>query len=54
MKERARRCGLMVLAMLPIASVAFAAQAALSSDQIGKIGISAPDLAKGGSDSHSS
>ena len=36
MKEQARRCCLVLLAMLPVASVAFAAKSALSIDQIGK------------------
>lgn len=36
MKETARRCCLTVLAMLPMASVAFAAQSALSIDQLGQ------------------
>ncbi|MDD5657337.1 MAG: hypothetical protein PHF00_08810 [Elusimicrobia bacterium] len=36
MKEQARRCCLLVLAVLPIASVAFAAKSALSIDQIGR------------------
>jgi hypothetical protein len=36
MKEKARRWCLTVLAVLPMASVAFAAQSALSIDQLGQ------------------
>jgi hypothetical protein len=38
MKEHAKRCCLLALAVLPIASVAFAAKSALSIDQIGRPG----------------
>ena len=45
MKKQLRRCGLMVLAMVPIASVAFAAKAALNIAQINKPGVPNADLA---------
>lgn len=51
MRKRIRRLGLMVLAMLPIAAVAFAAQSALSIAQIGRAGVSNSDLVRSGADS---
>lgn len=54
MRKRLRRYGLMALAMLPIASVAFAAKSALSSAQIGKKGVPTHLLARGSGDSKGS
>lgn len=51
MKEKIRRCGLMLLSLLPIASVAFAAKSALSSAQIGKPDVSHSHLGRSGFDS---
>jgi len=51
MKETMRRCGLLVLAALPIASVAFAAKSALSISQINKAGVTTTELGSSGYDS---
>lgn len=51
MRKLIRRYSLMLLSMLPIAAVAFAAKSALSVDQLGQKGVSLHDLAHGGSDS---
>ena len=45
MKEHMRRIGLLVMAMLPIVAVAFAAKSALSIAKIGKAGATTHDLA---------
>lgn len=44
----------MALALLPIASIAFAAKSALSCEQIGKDGVSIHQLARGTADSKGS
>lgn len=51
MRQKLRRVGLFVLTLVPIASVAFAARAALSVAQIGKPGITTFELAGNGNDS---
>lgn len=44
MPKKMKRCGLLLLAMMPIASVAFAAKAALSIAQLGKKGVTDIEL----------
>lgn len=53
LRKRIGRWGLLVLGMLPIASVAFAAKSSLKVNQIRR-GVASPDdVGNGGSDSHS-
>lgn len=54
MKHIVRKAGLTFLAMVPIASVSFAAKAALSVAQQGQPGVTDARLAKGAADSHGS
>lgn len=49
---KARRCALMVLTMLPVASVSFAAQSALKVNQIGSRRASDRHLIRNSQDSH--
>ncbi|MBI4669798.1 MAG: hypothetical protein HY747_11585 [Elusimicrobia bacterium] len=54
MKQQIKHCILLLLALAPIVSVAFAAQSALSIAQIGIAGVSDNDLAKNGGESAAS
>lgn len=53
MKEKVRRYGLQMLAMLPVVAVAFAAKSALNVAQINKGGATNAELAGNDKASHS-